>query len=74
MGLAGLPIGYTVAPRELAVTLRDQGLGDAERLGRLNMAAASAALTDEEHEHCQGTWGVGRPAGRTQASTHRIGD
>ena len=48
-GLAGLPIGYTVAPRELAEILRKQGIGDAESLGRLNIAAASAALADKVH-------------------------
>jgi histidinol-phosphate aminotransferase len=48
-GLAGLPIGYTIAPRALAATLRAQGLGDAESLGRLNIAAASAALSDTAH-------------------------
>jgi histidinol-phosphate aminotransferase len=48
-GLAGLPIGYTLAPRPLAETLRKQGLGDAESLGRLNIAAASAALADTGH-------------------------
>jgi histidinol-phosphate aminotransferase len=45
-GLAGLPIGYVLAPRALAETLRKQGAGDAEALGRLNIAAASAALND----------------------------
>jgi histidinol-phosphate aminotransferase len=48
-GLAGLPIGYTLAPRTLADTLRKQGIGDAESLGRLNIAAASAALADTAH-------------------------
>lgn len=48
-GLAGLPIGYTVAPRALAATLRKNGLGAAEGLGRLNIVAASAALADESH-------------------------
>lgn len=48
-GLAGLPIGYTLAPRKLAAALRAQGLGDAESLGRLNIAAASAALADTQH-------------------------
>jgi len=48
-GLAGLPIGYTLVPRELAATLRKQGIGDAESLGRLNIAAASAALADTSH-------------------------
>jgi len=45
-GLAGLPIGYVLAPRALANTLRKQGAGDAEALGRLNIAAAAAALSD----------------------------
>jgi histidinol-phosphate aminotransferase len=44
--LAGLPIGYVLAPRALAVALRKQGAGDAESLGRLNIVAASAALRD----------------------------
>jgi histidinol-phosphate aminotransferase len=48
-GLAGLPIGYTIAPRPLADALRKQGLGDAESLGRLNIASASAALADTAH-------------------------
>jgi histidinol-phosphate aminotransferase len=45
-GLAGLPIGYVLAPRALADALRKQGSGDAESLGRLNIVAASAALRD----------------------------
>ncbi|WP_263356207.1 pyridoxal phosphate-dependent aminotransferase [Acidicapsa ligni] len=45
-GLAGLPIGYVLAPRSLADALRKQGAGDAEGLGRLNIAAAGAALSD----------------------------
>ncbi len=48
-GLAGLPIGYTLAPRPLADALHNQGLGHAESLGRLNIAAASAALADRNH-------------------------
>jgi histidinol-phosphate aminotransferase len=48
-GLAGLPIGYTLAPKRLADALRRQGLGDTESLGRLNIAAASAALADRNH-------------------------
>jgi histidinol-phosphate aminotransferase len=48
-GLAGLPIGYTLVPKKLAVILRSRGLGDAESLGRLNMAAAAAALADRQH-------------------------
>jgi histidinol-phosphate aminotransferase len=48
-GLAGLPIGYTLAPRALAEALHKQGVGDAESLGRLNISAASAALADTIH-------------------------
>jgi histidinol-phosphate aminotransferase len=44
--LAGLPMGYLIAPRALADALREQGAGDAESLGRLNIVAASAALRD----------------------------
>jgi histidinol-phosphate aminotransferase len=45
-GLAGMPIGYVLAPRSLADALGKQGAGDAEGLGRLNLVAASAALAD----------------------------
>ena len=45
-GLAGLPIGYVLAPLPLAEALRKQGAGDPESLGRLNLAAAQAALAD----------------------------
>jgi histidinol-phosphate aminotransferase len=48
-GLAGLPIGYTLVPGQLAKALHKQGLGDAESLGRFNIAAASAALSDTAH-------------------------
>jgi histidinol-phosphate aminotransferase len=48
-GLAGLPIGYSIVPRPLAEALRKEGVGDAEALGRLNIAAASAALGDAAH-------------------------
>ena len=48
-GLAGMPIGYVLAPRSLADGLRKQGAGDPEGLGRLNLVAASVALADTEH-------------------------
>ncbi len=48
-GLAGLPMGYTLGPRPLIEALKQQGLGDAEGLGRVNLAAASAALSDDDH-------------------------
>jgi histidinol-phosphate aminotransferase len=48
-GLAGLPLGYTLAPKPLAIELRKQGVRDAEALGRLNMLAGSLALADTAH-------------------------
>jgi len=48
-GLAGLPTGYTIAPKALAVDLHAAGAGRAEGLGRLNLVAASAALSDQGH-------------------------
>lgn len=48
-GLAALPIGYTLGPQPLIAALKKQGLGDAEGLGRVNLAAAAAALADEQH-------------------------
>ncbi len=46
-GLAGLPIGYLLAPRPLAAALRTAGFGDPHGLGRLQIAAADAALADQ---------------------------
>ena len=48
-GLAGLPLAYTLAPRELAATLRKQGARSAEEIGRLSMLAGSVALADTTH-------------------------
>ena len=48
-GLAGLPMGYAIVPRGLGDVLRQQGAGDLEALGRLNLAAAGAALQDTAH-------------------------
>jgi histidinol-phosphate aminotransferase len=48
-GLAGLPMGYAVVPRGLGDTLRQQGAENLEALGRLNLAAATAAFSDAEH-------------------------
>ncbi len=45
-GMAGLPIGYTLAPRGLAASLRDSGLGDPHVVGRLALVAAAAAVAD----------------------------
>ena len=46
-GLAGLPTGYVLAPLPLADSLRSGGLGDPHELGRLAIAAATAALADQ---------------------------
>jgi histidinol-phosphate aminotransferase len=48
-GLAGLPMGYAIVPQGMGNALREQGAGDLEALGRLNLAAARAALEDTNH-------------------------
>ena len=48
-GLAGLSIGYAVAPVALARGLRDSGIGAPHSLSRLALAAAGAALADQRH-------------------------
>jgi histidinol-phosphate aminotransferase len=45
-GLAGLAIGYAIAPKALAKTLKDKGLGAPHALNRLALAAAAASLRD----------------------------
>jgi histidinol-phosphate aminotransferase len=45
-GLAGLSIGYAVAPKALAASLKKKGLGAPHELNRLALAAASASLRD----------------------------
>ena len=47
-GLAGLPIGYILAPLPLARALRAAGFGDPHGLGRLALAVADAALADTD--------------------------
>ncbi len=47
-GLAGLPIGYLLAPRRLAAALQAAGFGDPHGLGRVQIAAAGAALADQD--------------------------
>ena len=44
--LAGMSIGYAVAPKELAQSLKRNGLGAAHSLDRLALAAAAASLRD----------------------------
>ncbi|GHT29518.1 histidinol-phosphate aminotransferase [Bacteroidia bacterium] len=48
-GLAGLYIGYAIAPKEVAAYMKDKGLGDTHALNRLSVAAAAAALADKEN-------------------------
>jgi histidinol-phosphate aminotransferase len=45
-GLAGLSIGYAIAPKALAAALKAKGLGSTLELNRLSVAAASASLRD----------------------------
>ena len=48
-GLAGLSIGYAIAPAALARRLRDAGIGAPHSLARPSLAAAGAALADQRH-------------------------
>jgi histidinol-phosphate aminotransferase len=45
-GLAGMPMGYAVAPKGLADSLKRNGLGAAHSLDRLALTAAAASLRD----------------------------
>lgn len=45
-GLAGLPMGYAVAPKALAASLKRAGIGVPETLDRPALAAATASLRD----------------------------
>lgn len=47
--LAGLQIGYALAPRALADALRQRGVGGAHAQNQLSVAAAQAALADTVH-------------------------
>ncbi len=48
-GLAGLAIGYLLAPAELAGSLRQNGIGAFHSLNRLALVAAKASLADQAH-------------------------
>jgi histidinol-phosphate aminotransferase len=48
-GLAGLSIGYALAPLALARSLRAAGVGGAHAQNRLALVAAAAALSDRAH-------------------------
>jgi histidinol-phosphate aminotransferase len=45
-GLAGMPMGYAVAPKGIADSLKRNGLGAAHSLNRLALTAAAASLRD----------------------------
>lgn len=47
--LAGLQVGYALAPTGLAGALRQRGVGGAHAQNQLSLAAASAALADTAH-------------------------
>lgn len=47
--LAGLQIGYALAPRPLADALRQRGVGVAAGLNQLSIAAAAASLADPSY-------------------------
>lgn len=63
-GLAGISLGYGIAPRALAEQLRRAGLGSPHSLNRLALVAAEAALGDQEH--------VRQVAARTRVNRDRI--
>jgi histidinol-phosphate aminotransferase len=46
-GLAGLSLGYAVAPKALAASLKRAGIGAPETLDRLALAASAGSLRDE---------------------------
>jgi histidinol-phosphate aminotransferase len=48
-GLAGLSMGYAVVPKSLAASLKREGIGSPEPLGRLALAAAAGSLRDKEY-------------------------
>lgn len=71
-GLAGLSAGYAVAPLELARSLRAAGVGSPHAQNRLTLAAASAALADQDHVRTV-VAGVRRDRDRLHAALDRLG-
>lgn len=63
-GLAGISLGYGVAPVALAERLRAAGLGSPHSLNRLSLVAAEAALGDQAH--------VRSVAARTRVNRDRV--
>jgi histidinol-phosphate aminotransferase len=48
-GLAGLSVGYAVAPKALAASLKRAGIGTFETLDRLALAASAGSLRDKSY-------------------------
>jgi len=48
-GLAGISLGYAIAPKAVATYLKEQGLGNLHELNRLSVAAAKASLSDQAY-------------------------
>jgi histidinol-phosphate aminotransferase len=46
-GLAGLSVGYAIAPKALAASLKHAGIGTPEALDRLALAASAGSLRDK---------------------------
>jgi histidinol-phosphate aminotransferase len=63
-GLAGISLGYGVAPLALAQRLKRAGLGSPHSLNRLSVVAAAAALGDQAY--------VRSVAARTRAERERL--
>lgn len=63
-GLAGISLGYGVAPVALAQRLRAAGIGSPHSLNRLSLVAAEAALGDQAH--------VRSVAARTRVNRERV--
>jgi len=71
-GLAGLSTGYAVAPLALARKLKAAGLGAPHAQNRLALAAAAAALKDQDHVRAV-VLGVRQGRDRLHAALDRLG-
>jgi histidinol-phosphate aminotransferase len=47
--LAGMAVGYAIAPRAIAASMKRAGIGGPGMLGRLALAAAAASLRDDDY-------------------------
>ncbi len=48
-GLAGISLGYAIAPKALAASLKRAGIGAPEKLDRLALAASAGSLRDKDY-------------------------